>query len=634
MAFRPTSAGAKSAAVQVVAGGSLTRTGGLTGTGVVAQFSIAPTSLSFGSVQVNTTSAARDVTISNTGTGILPVQSIKLGGTSPGQFAVSHDCPFSVAVGGSCTAHVVFRPVSTGSKSAALVVTPQGGAAPKSVALSGVGERAAPAGLPTDTTSSRSAYVVPTSTGWAVVPLLTVGDNPQGVTYPMVGKPDGLGAIKGRISGSGEILETGRYLTVFMNHELAVTRGVARAHGTAGAFVSQWTLDLNSLRVVDGRDLIARTFSFTGGAWNESTGTLAFDRLCSADLPAAGAFFNAQSGNGFSGRLFMNGEEAGTEGRAFANIITGTGYGESYELPHLGKYQRENVVSNPKSGDRTLVIGMDDTTPGQIYVYVGTKTNTGNAVQRAGLHGGRLYGIKVIDGGANYGGGAAPLENKGAIRGRFDLVDVSAYAPGLGTALQDASVALGVTEFARPEDGAWDTVNARSFYWATTGAIVDGAQQSARLYKVTFDSLTQPTGGTIDVVVDSATLTGSDGEKARGFDNITVNSAGSVVVQEDGGDKDYVAKTWHVNPTTGSAVQILESDRNRFLPGAAGFLTRRRRKFRRHRDHQPGGQRELVRGGATLLPGHQPGPLLHQRVAGRRRPAVSVCIAAVSGRQG
>ena len=497
-----------------------------------------------------------------------------------------------------------------------------------------MGERAAPAGLPTDTTSSRSAYVVPTSTGWAVVPLLTVGDNPQGVTYPMVGKPDGLGAIKGRISGSGEILETGRYLTVFMNHELAVTRGVARAHGTAGAFVSQWTLDLNSLRVVDGRDLIARTFSFTGGAWNESTGTLAFDRLCSADLPAASAFFNAQSGNGFNGRLFMNGEEAGTEGRAFAHIIAGTGYGESYELPHLGKYQRENVVSNPKSGDRTLVVGMDDTTPGQIYVYVGTKTNTGNAVQRAGLHGGRLYGIRVIDGGANYGGGAAPLENKGAIRGRFDLVDVSAYAPGLGTALQDASVALGVTEFARPEDGAWDTVNARSFYWATTGAVVDGAQQSARLYKVTFDSLTQPTGGTIDVVVDSATLTGTDGEKARGFDNITVNGAGSCrrPGRRRGQGLHRQDLACQSNDRIGRADPGVRSKsfraRRRGLPDAG------RRKFRRHRDHEPGGQCELVRSRATLLPGHQPGPLLHQRVAGRRRPAVSVCIAAVSGRQG
>jgi hypothetical protein len=44
-----------------------------------------------------------------------------------------------VAIGGSCTVSVVFKPTSTGAKSATLQVTPGGGAAPKSVALSGTG---------------------------------------------------------------------------------------------------------------------------------------------------------------------------------------------------------------------------------------------------------------------------------------------------------------------------------------------------------------------------------------------------------------------------------------------------------------------------------------------------------------
>jgi sterol desaturase/sphingolipid hydroxylase (fatty acid hydroxylase superfamily) len=38
---------------------------------------------------------------------------------------------------------------------------------------------------------------------------------------------------------------------------------------------------------------------------------------------------------------------------------------------------------------------MDDSTPGQVYVYIGEKQDTGNEVEKAGLHGGSLYGVKV-----------------------------------------------------------------------------------------------------------------------------------------------------------------------------------------------------------------------------------------------
>ena len=66
-----------------------------------------------------------------------------------------------------------------------------------------------------------------------------------------------------------------------------------------------------------------------------------------------GALYNAQTGNGFNGRMFMNGEEAESEGRAF-HVITGVEYGNSYELPYLGKLAYENVLVHPSSGDTTL----------------------------------------------------------------------------------------------------------------------------------------------------------------------------------------------------------------------------------------------------------------------------------------
>jgi hypothetical protein len=138
--FKPTSTGSKVAILSVTAGGGAgSKTASLSGTGVRSTFSVAPTALSFGNVARRATSTAKTVLISNTGGVVLPISSIDLAGTNPGQFARTNNCPALVAVGGSCTASVVFKPRSKGVKSAILQVTPGGGAVPKSVSLSGTG---------------------------------------------------------------------------------------------------------------------------------------------------------------------------------------------------------------------------------------------------------------------------------------------------------------------------------------------------------------------------------------------------------------------------------------------------------------------------------------------------------------
>jgi len=106
---------------------------------VRSTFSVSPTALSFGNVARRATSTAKTVLISNTGGVVLPISSIGLAGTNPGQFAQTHNCPALVAAGGSCTVSVVFKPRAKGAKSAILQVTPGGGAVPKSVSLSGTG---------------------------------------------------------------------------------------------------------------------------------------------------------------------------------------------------------------------------------------------------------------------------------------------------------------------------------------------------------------------------------------------------------------------------------------------------------------------------------------------------------------
>lgn len=426
----------------------------------------------------------------------------------------------------------------------------------------------------TGPSSSATPYVTPTAAGWSVTSVLTVGDtvaktgSTLGETYRMVGIPDGLGAYD---NGNGTF-------TVLMNHELGATSGIARAHGATGAFVSEWIVDKNSLKVVSGQDLAVQHYTWDPATRNYALATGAansFARLCSADLPATSAFYNASTGAGTQSRIFMNGEEAGNEGRAYAFVATGANKGKAYELPALGRLSFENSLANPYSGNRTVVIGTDDSTPGQIYIYTGTKTTSGTDIERAGLTNGSLAGVKVGTSAAQ-GGISGNLE-QGQINGAFSTVPVNTNVSG--AAMQANSRATGVTEFARPEDGAW--ADARTFYFVTTGADPDGAgpvgTQTARLYKLSF---AQGSNGEVDygngqitMVTDASSLTGKDGTTARSFDNMTVGENGKLYIQEDPGNSSYIAKTWEFDPATKKWTQILESDRSRFLAGAPSFLT-------------------------------------------------------------
>lgn len=389
--------------------------------------------------------------------------------------------------------------------------------------------------------SSQPPYLVRSQPGVVLKSILTVGDTaPNG--YRMVGIPDGLGTFD---NGDGTF-------TVLMNHELGSGVGAVRAHGAKGAFVSRWVIRKDDLAVVSGRDLI-QTLNIT-------TGTKALNRLCSADLAPLSAFWTGSKG--YDGRIFLDGEEGGTEGRAFAHFATGPEEGTSYELPALGKFAWENVVAHPDTGDKTVVVGTDDGAGGQVYVYVGQKSATGTAVERAGLKGGKLYGIKVAGLNAETDT-VAPIS--AAFTG-FDLGDVSGKT---GAEIEAASQAVVggsrvVTTFQRPEDGSWDPTSPNDFYFVTTASFTG----QSRLWRLRFDDPANPAaGGTITQLLSSA-----DGP--RMMDNITVNGRGQIVIQEDIGNQDALGKVWLYTIASGSLVKVAEHDPERFAPGAPGFLTR------------------------------------------------------------
>ena len=406
--------------------------------------------------------------------------------------------------------------------------------------------------------SSQGPYLVRTSAGVVTESILTTGDAVAG--YRMAGIPDGLGAFD---NGDGTF-------TVLMHHEIPATLGVARDHGAKGAFVSKWVVDEETLEVLHGDDLIKTVSHQVGGQWEQVPAgdpALTIGRLCSADLPAVAAFFDVASGLGTQQRIFLGGEETGAEGRAFGTVVTGAGAGNAYELAGLGKFSWENAVAKPGVGTKTVVVGLDDSGGGQVYLYVGDKKATGNDVERAGLTGGQLYGL-TIDGVAAAGpgaeGDATTVPPGGARFGLVPLGDVS----GLTGAQQQAnSVAAGVSALNRPEDGSWDPSDPANFYFATTASF-DGI---SRLWKLEFDdSANVLAGGTATIEVASPPVAQGG---PRMLDNLTVNQRGQVIFVEDVGGNNYLGGVYQYDPSNRALARIAQHDSVRFLPGGSGFLT-------------------------------------------------------------
>jgi hypothetical protein len=437
----------------------------------------------------------------------------------------------------------------------------------------------------TGPSSSASPYVINVPGSVDVVSVLTVGDSvndkpvsdkTDSVTpYRMVGIPDGLGAFD-NYDGT---------FTVLMNHEIASANGIVRQHGFAGAFVSHWIVRKSDLTVLHGGDQMKKAIEWKVTSIDPPSGefvpaTRAIGRLCSADLPLPSAFFNRNSGKGYIGRIFMDGEEVGSEGRAFAHIVSGPGAGISYELPSLGKFSWENAVASPYEQDKTIVIGMDDSTPGQVYVYIGEKQAAGNEIEKAGLHGATFYGIELF---AEYRGQVTPipLEDVASASERGDGIPNGArfalHSFGDVRSKTGADIQAGgglVTQFLRPEDGAWDTHNPNVFYFVTTDRFDSQKDGSgtlvarSRVHRLTFDSIQQPElGGRYDMMLDGI---GS----YQMLDNMTVDGDGNLILQEDPGNQKYLARIWKFYPSSRELVEIATHDPARFGdPPTPTFIT-------------------------------------------------------------
>ncbi len=420
-----------------------------------------------------------------------------------------------------------------------------------------------------EATSSKAAYAVPTQSGVVIKPIMTVGDKAAN-GYKMVGIPDGLGATR-----------SGNIITLMMNHEIPSGRGIPRAHGSAGAFVSQWKINKDTFDVIEGKDFARsphHVHLWDAAAKQYTVGTTMWRRFCSGDLPAITAFRHGALGT--SERIYLNGEEQDDD-RAFAHIMTGPDAGHSWQIPRFGRLPFENAVASPHSKMKTVVVLLDDgdlstaaTTPSpcEFWVYIGTKQQSGNTIERAGLTNGKLYGMKVFrdqtlvtEESEEFGFGDATT---GYVdKAGFTLVEVGDEGDVSGlsaTQLTKDGVANDLFRMQRIEDGAWDprSNRPRDFFFVTTASF----DRTSRLYHSRFNDVNLPeNGGKIEILLNAT--------PGHMFDDIAIDELGRILIQEDTGNLPWVSRIWLYGIDTGELVQVARHDPELFEPGGQKFIS-------------------------------------------------------------
>jgi hypothetical protein len=111
----------------------------LSGTGTAVGLS--PSSLNFGTQKVGTTSLPMTITVKNVApTGNLKITNFAITGTNSGDFMItSNNCPASLPPQANCMVSVDFTPSATGTRTANVQFTDNGGGSPQLEPLSGTG---------------------------------------------------------------------------------------------------------------------------------------------------------------------------------------------------------------------------------------------------------------------------------------------------------------------------------------------------------------------------------------------------------------------------------------------------------------------------------------------------------------
>jgi len=436
-------------------------------------------------------------------------------------------------------------------------------------------------------------YVLSKSDGATLSVIATTGDKIG--SEVLRGVPDGMGAMK---NADGT-------LTLLSNHEISLSNLVAQASktatGTWGSSISKMTYDPKTDKIVKNENFI-KTMSWYnyatgtwGPTWDQSVpagspkvtsfgaeiGTNGLNRFCSGNLAAAGLLSHTEKDAktkkkvtyGYTEPVYFTGEEDGDYSRAFAFDMNGTGI----QLPKMGLAGWENFLTKPGTGKTTVIMGNEDynATDSQLYMYVGTKQTTGaNFAEKAGLTNGKLYTIAL----ENYlTDNAVRAAAKGTkINVGFNEVNTN---PKFGnfTAMAQANG----TTFSRIEDGEFDPKNPNVYYFITTESNKDPLATAANpaeptykrdgggVWKMTFADAKDPfKGATVELLIN-----GTEAPYLSKPDNLTIDENGYLLIQEDPGSNDHVARLVAYRLSDGKIGTIAAFDDKYFAAGGANFIT-------------------------------------------------------------
>jgi hypothetical protein len=424
----------------------------------------------------------------------------------------------------------------------------------------------------TGPSSATAPYVLPVADGVHITSLLTVGDAKSASNgYEMVGIPDGLGMIR-----------QGANLVLYMNHELRDAQGIARRHGLTGAFVSRYVIDPATLRVKEGSDFINPGVQY----WDYPTGTyvtsgarfadnalqdLTFGRFCSGTLSDPGVFHNESTGTGWSGQIYFGNEEDGDVGRSFGV----TKEGDATALPRLGLFSWENTIPAHNVSDTTLVMGQEDG-PGngsQPWVYVGTKQNSGPPIVKAGLTNGDSHVLDAVNQAVTNDAQWRATYGKG-VPGPVRIVDNDWNQSG---AAQNADALADGLSLNRIEDGHWDPSHPNDFYFLTTeGGQNNGENPTGPLYRdggglwlLRWADIENPdAGATLTLLLDGSEDLGAGEAKMHKPDNMTIDTHGNLLIQEDPGNVNHIARIVAYRISDGALGVVARFDTDLFATGA------------------------------------------------------------------
>ena len=256
----------------------------ISGTPAGPAFSASPNPLAFGNQTEDTASAAKTLTVTNTGTSDLTITTVTAGGTNKADFIVGTDtcANATVSAGKTCSLSIEFAPSTTTAESATLTFADNASGSPQAVTLTGTGV----APVATASTTALTASATSVAIGTSVTFTATVS--------PAAGTPTPTGSVTfkdgsitlgtGTLNSSGVATYTASSLAEGSHSVAASYGGDSRNLSSASTAVavtvtaasSTTTLTASAPSVIVGAS-VTFTATVTGGSGaNAPTGTVTF----------------------------------------------------------------------------------------------------------------------------------------------------------------------------------------------------------------------------------------------------------------------------------------------------------------------------------------------------------------------